>query len=404
MSTKKALIVAPTYPYPIDGGNLVALHGYHVALRAAGYTEVHFVGFEDFDRSPDGNFEQVKLIPKPPKFTLRGLISHCLGDSLLFQRYQSKDFAVAIRKQIAEHHYGAVLFQHGYIAQYASATLGDIRPDCIKVASPEVLESRAFLKKSQLAKNSFLRWLLQRESRILDDAETKAFNQFDQVAFFSTEDEQHFRTHGGQAHTSIVNLGIQVERYPYTPKVRAQADAPFVLAFFGAFSWFANSDALEYLISDIWPEIQRAMPNAVLRIAGRGIPDEIIKQSTDRLQILGRVDSIEDFLADVDVVLSPIRIGGGIRLKILESLAYGKPVISTTIGLEGLHESVASLVAIADTPQEFAAQVLNLEINANELQARAKGGADLVRTIYDAKNLTALFSGDTKSLSAQVNQ
>jgi polysaccharide biosynthesis protein PslH len=404
MSTKKALIVAPTYPYPIDGGNLVALHGYHVALRAAGYTEVHFLGFEDFDRSPDENFELTTLIPKPAKFSVRGLINHCFGDSLLFQRYQSKDFSFAIRKLLAEHNYGAILFQHGYIAQYAKGALGNIRPDCIKVASPEVLESRAFLKKSQLAKNLLLRWLLKRESRILDIAETEAFNQFDHVAFFSTEDERHFRTHGGRVHTSIVNLGIQVERYPYTPKIRAQADSPFVLAFFGAFSWFANSDALEYLIRDIWPEIQQAMPNAVLRIAGRGIPEGIIKLSTDRLQILGRVDSIEAFLADVDVVLSPIRIGGGIRLKILESLAYGKPVISTTIGMEGLHESVASLVAIANTPKEFAAQAKNLEIHGHQLQARAKTGADLVRAIYDAKNLVGLFSGEAKSHSAQANQ
>jgi len=90
-SKKTALIVAPTYPYPIDGGNLVALHGYHVALRHAGYDEVHFIGFAD-DTHPAGKqFEKIKLVVKPKKFTVRGLAKHATGKSLLLARYWSNE-------------------------------------------------------------------------------------------------------------------------------------------------------------------------------------------------------------------------------------------------------------------------------------------------------------------------
>jgi polysaccharide biosynthesis protein PslH len=388
---RAALIVGPTFPYPIDGGNLVALHGYHVALRHAGYDEVHFLGFDEPGRSVKAQFEQCTLVPKPPKFSVGGLIRHALGSSLLLERYLSGAMVQALKAQIQAHEYEAVLFQHGYMAQYLQAVKHLLPAGCIKVSSPEVLESRAFRTKSQLASSALARMLMQREANILDRRETEAFNAFDRVAFFSEEDRQHYLGFGGTAEASVVNLGIEVDRYPFLPKAPPGDDGPVVIAFFGAFSWFANADALKYLLEDVWPAIRASHPRVILKIAGRGIPEDLMASKDERLEILGRVDSIEDFLRGVDIVLSPIRIGGGIRLKILESLAYGKPVISTTIGLEGLADEVAGLVTKADSPAEFAHAVTQFSNAPARLASSSASGAALVRQIYDARNLSALF-------------
>lgn len=388
---KKALVVAPTYPYPIDGGNLVALHGYHLAIRAAGYTEVHFIGFEDETHQPGAQFEQTLLVAKPAKFTASGLLQHALGGSLLFARYWSDSFATKLRQLVQQHRYDVVLFQHGYMAQYITAIADMIPEHCLKVASSEVLESRAFLKKSQLASNWLAALALKRESRILDHAEAQAFNAFDLVTFFSDEDLTHYQAHGGTSRAEVINLGIEVDRYPVVERNKAEGDAHTTLAFFGAFSWFANTDALEYLLKDIWPVIASNLPMVRLKIAGRDIPTWAHEYASDRLEIVGRVDSISEFLQGVDIVLSPIRIGGGIRLKILESLAYGRPVISTRVGLEGLADQVIPFVYAADTPAEYIDAVKRLTLDEARLSELSETASNVVRSTYDARSLARLF-------------
>ena len=386
MAKRIALIVAPTYPYPIDGGNLVALHGYHVALRHAGYDEVHFLGFADEGHPAGKQFEQVTLVPKPPKFTARGLARHALGHSLLLARYWCAPFAAALEGLLRQHRYQAVLFQHGYMAQYIQVALPLLPPDCVRVASPEVLESRAFLTKSGLAGHPLMRLALRRESRILDREESGVFNAFHQVLFFSEEDKAHYLRHGGTAPAEVINLGVDVARYPIVPRNPDQREG-LTLAFFGAFSWFANTDALEYLLKDVWPYVESHIPDATLLIAGREMPEWAYSHASDRLRILGRVDSIEEFLRGVDIVLSPIRIGGGVRLKILEALAYGRTVISTRVGLEGLSSGVAAFVHAADTPAEFVEVLRRLGGDRQALVSQANEACDLVRNTYDARNL-----------------
>jgi polysaccharide biosynthesis protein PslH len=388
--SKKALIVAPTYPFPIDGGNLVALHGYHIALQAAGYTEIHFLGFDDTSHPLKGQFPCEFLVEKPPKLTATGVLGFAAGRSILFSRYDSTAFESALIRLCTDNAYCAVLFQHAYVGQYISSIRHLLPNNCIKVISSEVLESRAFRKKAALAGNPLLRWAFNREAGILDRGESAVFNRFDRVTFFSEEDCQHYRSFGGASDARVINLGIEVERYPVLDRTSV-GDERLRVAFFGAFSWFANTDALKYLLEDVWPVVERSTPNVELLIAGRDIPDWAMARSGGRLRVVGRVDSISEFLKDVDVVLSPIRIGGGIRLKILESLAYGRLVLSTRIGMEGLDPKVLGFVKAVDTPEEYANELKALASDRSLLEKDSRSAADLVREIYDARNLSSLF-------------
>lgn len=388
--TAKALIVAPTYPYPIDGGNLVALHGYHVALRHAGMDEVHFMGFEDPGHMGGDQFEAVTLLPKPPKVSAMGALRFAWGQSILFSRYHSAAFTMALKQALARHPYKVVLFQHAYLGQYLGKVLNELAPGCLKVASAEVLESRAFLKKAELNANPLLKLAFQRESRLLDAQETQVFDLFDRVTFFSEEDKQHYRSQGGRAEAHVVNLGIEVDRYPVIAPRESDGETLRV-AFFGAFSWFANTDALDYLLNDVWPVVEAQAPRVELLIAGRDIPEWAYQRASDRLKVVGRVESIAGFLEGVDVVLSPIRIGGGIRLKILESLAYGRLVLSTRVGLEGLDPRVLPEVQAVDTPQEYANALRALSEQGHKLSDKARQASELVRSIYDARHLAPLF-------------
>jgi polysaccharide biosynthesis protein PslH len=387
---RKALIVAPTYPFPIDGGNLVALHGYHMALRHSGFDDVHFLGFDDSGHPLASKFEREQLVIKPPKVTIAGALGFAVGRSILFSRYRSSAFSAELKKLCSDNRYEAVIFQHAYIGQFLSEVADLLPKSCIKVISSEVLESRAFRTKALLANNPLLRIAFNKEAAILDVAETSVFNTFDRVTFFSDEDRQHYLKFGGSSDARVVNLGIEVDRYPLLER-SPEPSGPLRVAFFGAFSWFANTDALRYLLDDVWPVVEKTVPDVELVIAGREIPEWAFSRANARLKVVGRVDSIAQFLETVDVVLSPIRIGGGIRLKILESLAYGRKVLSTRVGMEGLDPRVLKFVQAVDTPGEYASALAALSADRALIAQSGRSAAALVREIYDARQLVALF-------------
>jgi len=363
----------------------VALHGYVVALRAAGIDNIEFVGFDNGSKAaaelPDAVF-----VTKPGRLRVAPLAMHAMGASLLMGRFLSRQFVDRIQAITAAAKYDVVLFQHAYMAQYLECIKENLS-GALKVASSEVLESRAFREKARIA-GGFKGRLLMREARILDQAEARAFSGFDRVTFFSEEDRQHYTDCGGKVHAEVINLGLDMSRYEL---LEPAPKGELKVAFFGSFSWFANVDALEFLISDVWPTVVAAIPTAELHIAGRDAPEWLRSNSALNIFAHGRVDSVRDFLRDKHAVLSPIRIGGGVRLKMLESLAWGRPVISTTAGAEGLESELVSLISLADTPDEFAA-VLKSFAKDEATQIRAERGCAIVREKYDARRLCSLFS------------
>lgn len=304
----------------------------------------------------------------------------------MLSRYFSRSAAQKIQSVIQAERYDYIIFQHAYMAQYADLIEISHSPTKIIVSS-EVLESRAFLEKSNLARNYFLRRLLRREAKILDTEETKAMNNFDLVTFFSQEDQAHYLQQGGKSPSVHINLGLDMDRYKPLGQPK---NKDFTLAFFGSFGWFANEDALRYLLDDIWPVVRKKNPEVRLKIAGKDIPSWALLRNDSHILFCGRVDSIRDFLEDVNLVLSPIRIGGGVRLKMLESYAWGRPVLSTRAGLEGLEPSLAKLTFEADSPEEFSNVIQKIIDGTIPIQS-VEDSCLQVRRMYDAKNLSGIF-------------
>lgn len=384
---KKALIVAPAIPYPIDGGNKVALHGYVVALRAAGYDYLTIICYGEGVLQDSGGIDKVIRVKKPGKFRLSMLWAFLRGRSILMARFYSRLMADAIEAELAAGGYSAVLSQHAYIAQHLCRVDKRVLLGVRTVVSSEVLESRAYLQKSRLARG-VKAWLLRREAEVLDSEETEYISGFDCVTFFSDEDRAHYLFHGGAAAgAEVINLGLDLSRYRRLP--RRSPDGVSRLCFFGSFSWFANSDALEFLLRDVWPALLAKVQNIELHIAGRDIPDWVKSAGGDDVVIHGRVPSIEGFLAEMDVVLSPIRIGGGVRLKMLEAMAMGRPVVSTVAGVEGLEPGLIKLINVASSVEEFVHLVERLVVAKPGLSDA--DSVDMVRRQYDARSLARLF-------------
>ncbi len=167
-----------------------------------------------------------------------------------------------------------------------------------------------------------------------------------------------------------------ISTYFAGPQVQPKAD----LVFLGSMDWLPNIDGIEYFVREILPLIRKRMPACTLAVVGR-TPSAAIRALAERdsgIQVTGTVADVRPWLWGAKVSIVPLRIGGGTRLKIYESMAAGTPTVSTSIGAEGLDVSHPANIRLADTPSAFAEQCVELLENAQERERLAAEALGLV--------------------------
>jgi polysaccharide biosynthesis protein PslH len=162
--------------------------------------------------------------------------------------------------------------------------------------------------------------------------------------------------------------------------------------------WEPNVDGVEYFCSEVWPAIKAEVPEARLRIVGRNPDRRVQKWASDSIEVTGRVPSVVEHLQQSSVVIVPLRIGGGTRLKIYEAMATAKAVISTTIGAEGLDVHHGRDIILADDPRSFAQAVIML-LRDPELRGRYEKAAADTAARYDWPAIGERFSQILQSVA-----
>jgi len=199
------------------------------------------------------------------------------------------------------------------------------------------------------------RWICELEFAKMLRYERETVRRFDHVIAVSEHDRALMSAWTDPARVSVVPTGVDLARFK--AEENAQPAGPLVV-FVGAMDWQPNVDAVEYFCSEVWPTVQAKVPGAQFRIVGRNPGARIQRLASASVQITGSVLSVVEHLREAAVVVVPLRIGGGTRLKIYEAMAAGKPVISTTIGAEGLDVKHGVDIWLADDAEAFAGAVV----------------------------------------------
>src|SRR2546421_1358908 len=220
--------------------------------------------------------------------------------------------------------------------------------------------------------------------------ERAACRRFDQVIAVSREDAETMRREYGVTSVADVPTGVDTEFFQPRGETNVK---PHSLVFTGSMDWLPNEDAMQFFIREIMPRIRESIPDVTLTIVGRDPFPSLIEQSRrdPAITVTGRVEDVRPYIEQAAAYIVPIRIGGGTRLKIYEAMAMARPVVSTTIGAEGLPVRAGEEVLIADEPEEFAAacvRVLNDDVLARTLGAQAAA----VRQKYGWARVAAQFS------------
>ncbi len=210
--------------------------------------------------------------------------------------------------------------------------------------------------------------------------ELDAWRVFDGVTFCSAHDESHARALAPRMRSAVIPNAVDLDYF--SPRPGDPAPDGRTVVFFGAINYFPNIDGIRYLVGEVWPRIAGSHPHARLQIIGQHPTPEVLALRGPSVEVLGKVDDLRPYLARAAVSVVPLRIGGGTRLKVLEAMAMGRPVVSTPIRAEGIEAEPGRHLALADDPAAFAAAVSRMLDDAEAGARLGREGRALVERRY----------------------
>jgi polysaccharide biosynthesis protein PslH len=160
--------------------------------------------------------------------------------------------------------------------------------------------------------------------------------------------------------------------------VLSEAPHPTV-AFVATLGWAPNVDAAVWLGREIWPQVPERVPGARLLLVGKDPAPAVRALGDDTIEVTGTVPDVDPYLAQSRVVVAPLRAGGGTRLKIMEALDLGRPVVATSLGCEGMDDLVGRGVIVADTAAGLADSIVDLLLDPARAAALGRTGHDAVK-------------------------
>ncbi|GAA0540583.1 glycosyltransferase family 4 protein [Rhizomicrobium palustre] len=263
-----------------------------------------------------------------------------------------------------------------------------------KLEKPSVLfthnvEAEIFARHAELAKNPITRRIWQSQWQKMRSFEAKSLRRFDGVVAVSERDRATFQKAYGVA-AAVIPTGVDLDHFAFHPP----KEGPPVVAFTASMDSLANIDGVRWFLDKVWPLIVAEVPGAQMRVIGRN-PDPGLVAETKRrgltCHFTGSVKDVCPYLEDVQAYVIPLRAGGGTRIKAFEAMAYGLPVVSTSVGIEGLGVTPELHYLNADSPEAFAASVLRLLRDPALRWRLSLAARQLVEENYSSRKVGRVF-------------
>jgi sugar transferase (PEP-CTERM/EpsH1 system associated) len=242
------------------------------------------------------------------------------------------------------------------------------------------VESDLFLQRAEADRNLARRAFLRLEARKMRTFERRMGPCFGAHIACSAGDAARLVEITGGGRVCVVPNGVDLEYFTCSESSRAESTG---VVHIGGLNWLPNLQAATWFVDEVWPLVRRAVPNAMLTLVGRAGDAPVPRwQSRDGIAFAGEVQDVRPYFSAASVSVVPLHVGGGTRLKILNSWAMGTPVVSTTKGCEGLPARDGETLLIADTPASFAEAVVRLLREPGLRAAFAASGRKLVEAEY----------------------
>ena len=268
------------------------------------------------------------------------------------ERFISPAFEARLAGLLKSEPFDVVHFDSTFVAWYAGFVQRGRQAGRLPDGPPLVLRAHnvEYVIWARLAareRNPLKKWYLQHLAERIKGFETWMLGQFEAIAAITAEDEARLRELGPPPPIAIVPAPANVSRFQPDP---AQPPQPRSLFMIGSLNWLPNLEGVEWFLREVWPQAHREMPELTLHIAGTAPPAHLTSRpkGQDNVFVHGFVESAADFMRSYELMLVPLLSGGGMRIKIVEGMALGKAILSTTIGAEGIEAQDGAELLLRD--------------------------------------------------------
>jgi polysaccharide biosynthesis protein PslH len=262
---------------------------------------------------------------------------------------------------------------------------------CPVVLFQHNVEAMIWERRTRVAGNPLMRAYMGEQWRRMRRVEREQCLRFDHVVAVSPEDAAVFRQQYGVERVSSVPTGVDTDFFHPSGTV---AQRPASIVFTGSMDWMPNEDGMAFFVEEVLPLVERAVPDVTLTIVGRNPTARVkaLAEGQPRITVTGTVPDVRPFLEAAAVVVVPLRIGGGTRIKIYEAMGMERAVVSTTIGAEGLDVVNGEHILLADTPATFAEAVIGLIRSPDRAAAIGRSAGAHVRTHFGWASVAEQFA------------
>jgi glycosyltransferase involved in cell wall biosynthesis len=231
-------------------------------------------------------------------------------------------------------------------------------------------------------------------ARRVKHMEIASLNSYDVMVPITSRDSKILKQLGCTLPQHVSPTGINMDDFS---KYDAKAEFPSIFHI-GALDWSPNQEGLQWFLNNSWKELHQKYPELKFYIAGRNAPDYIRNIHEPNVIFLGEVDDAYTFMAQKAIMIVPLLSGSGMRIKIIEGMALGKSIISTTIGAEGIGVSDGKDILIADDPQKFTSGIESLLNNFDKFDAIGRDAKKFVAENYDNLSISKALLAFYKEL------
>ena len=382
------LMLCNKSPYPPREGGPMAMNSIVTGLLKAGHkvkilsfnSEKYRVSKKDIPdtyRSKTGiELIDIDLRLKPIQ-ALKNLLAN---KSYHVERFISPLFKKRLVEILQKEKFDIVQLEMIYMAPYI---------ETIRTNSDALIVLRAHnvehLIWDRIAKKTIFppkRWYINHLVKTLKKYELSILDKVDGIAAITYRDAAYFR---GKTATPVIDIPYGVEPENFIPSYQISERPNFY--HIGSMNWMPNEEGIKWFLNNVWDNFLKKEPEAHMYLAGRHMPQWLKKLKKKNVHVLGEVDDAQAFIKEHDIAVVPLLSGSGIRIKIIESMAMGRTVITTMVGAEGIQYSEYENIIIADEAAKIVETMCKMRREPQEAERIGRNARKLVEYIYDNRKI-----------------
>lgn len=376
----RILLISTQFPVPPRSGFTTRV--YHLALQLASRHDVTLLSYRDPDDAVEaqgaGEMMRVETVEHHWARTgggkrLAQLTSIASPRPFICRQMYAPKMQHAIDALSADVQFDVVQLESSPLCIFQLPTRSKV------ILDEHNVEYEVFERMHESERSLPRRMFNRLESARFRKFEQRWWREVDGCLVTSEREERIVRAHAPDTPVAVVSNGVDLE---YFRSPVDSAPEPHTAVFNGVLDYRPNRDAAEFLVDTIWPLIRERFAQARLTIVGRGEQADLRALARPGITLTGVVPDVRPFLRDAAVVVVPVRMGGGTRLKVIEGLSMGKAMVSTSLGCEGINVRDGEHLLVADEARAFADAVIALFEKPSLARALGRAGHERMREEY----------------------